>query len=603
MGWLAERLNRWTGEMPDDFERLQRKIEELNWRLLAVEEHLFGGGDSVVEAVPPAPSSPDRSSDVRAFTADVPASDYIAWTGRSLIVLGGAFFLRWLTQSGIVPQAAGIVLGIAYALLWLATADVTGGRGKSTSAVFHGVTAAFIAFPLLVETTTKFHYLGATGSAAALTLFICFGLVVSARRRLDALAWIVTLPVVPLAFLLSIRTAVMTPFLAGLLVIAFVTLWLGYLRRWQILATLIAGVANLGLAIMIVDRYLSGFRRQDYQPALWEALGLLFGMIALYFGSYCFRVFMRKRTITALEIGQTLVAILIGLGGATLYIHYERQPMLLLGIGCLVLSAAGYTAAYGFLPRRDPNRRNFIFFTLLALAMGLLGCELTFPVPTAALVFSAVALVAGALAYPITSPVLFIHGAVYLIMAIVRSQLAETVLHAFMGPPVMPGGWTHPVVITALCAAIVYLFLPRPDGRRNDLYLGRRAVDLFLFVVVLSTGGVLVSIAARGLAFGLDTVVLDRSIAPVRTGVLALAAVLLSRFHYRTRFGNLAWLVYVILVLAAARLLIEDVTAGGAATLFLSFGLYGGALILAPRMLGRTGKHPDSSKVDGQSPG
>jgi hypothetical protein len=48
--------------------------------------------------------------------------------------------------------------------------------------------------------------------------------------------------------------------------------------------------------------------------------------------------------------------------------------------------------------------------------------------------------------------------------------------------------------------------------------------------------------------------------------------------------------VYTILVIAAVKLLLEDVAAGGAATLFISFGMYGGALILAPGLLHTAGK-------------
>lgn len=577
--------------MTDDIKRLERKIEELNERLLRVEERVLAAEKPAPEVFPETPRRNERAAAVRAHpAAAAPASVYITLTGRSLIVLGGAFFLRWLTQSGTLPQALGIALGMVYALLWMVLADISGGRDRRISAIFYGITAAFIAFPLLVEATTTFHYLNAVSGAASLIVFIILGLMVAARRKLESLAWIVTLPVIPLVFLLAVRTATMVPFLLCLEIIGFVTLWLGYLRRWQFLATVMAWAANLGLAIMVIDRYMSAYRPHDYQPTLRQALGLLFGFIALYFGSYCFRVFKRKRTITPLEISQTLVAVVIGLGGATLFIHYERHSMLPLGISCLILSIACYTAAYGFLPRRQPNRRNFLFFTLLALAMGLLGCELVFQRSTTGLVFSAIALVAGITARPISSPILFIHGSVYLIMATVRSHLLAVTAHGFIGASADIGEWANAAVLFAFATTMLYLWLPRPAGRVNDMYLGRRAVDLFLFVAVLALGGVLVCVIAKAISAGIDHESYQRFLASTRTGVLALAAVLTARYNRRTRFQNLAWLVYAILALAAVKLLLEDVAAGGAATLFLSFGMYGGALILAPRFLLRAGK-------------
>ena len=123
----------------------------------------------------PSPSPNDR----------IPATVVLSFIGRSLVVLGGAFLLRWLTQSGILPQIVGSVIGFFYALLWLVIADITAGRGHRSSAVFHGVTSSFIAFPLLIEATTKFHYLTPVFSAALLLAFIVLGLVVAGRRKTE----------------------------------------------------------------------------------------------------------------------------------------------------------------------------------------------------------------------------------------------------------------------------------------------------------------------------------------------------------------------------------------------------------------------------------
>jgi hypothetical protein len=181
-----------------------------------------------------------------------------------------------------------------------------------------------------------------------------------------------------------------------------------------------------------------------------------------------------------------------------------------------------------------------------------------------------------------------LHGAVYLIAAIFRSGLLEATVHGFAGPSVHLGQWTHVPILFALILTALYPWFPRPQGRSIDLYLGRRSVDLFLFVTVFALGGFLISLLAQLIPQGEDTETYRRVLASVRTGTLALSAAFLAWSSHRTRFPNLAWLVYTILVLGAIKLVLEDMAAGGAATLFLSLGLYGGTLILAPRLLHRT---------------
>jgi len=565
-----------------------------------VEDKVFSGTDKVSAPLSASRKIQDRDPVASSTPGErVPATVIISYIGRSLIILGGAFLLRWLTQSGILPQNIGSVVGMIYALSWITMTDIKAGRGQRYSAVFYGITGVCIALPLLVEATTQLHYLSATLSAILLPAFIILGLVVAGRRKLRSLAWIVTLPAIPLAFLLARQTGTTTPFLVSLLILGFVTLWLGYLRHWHVLATVVAGAVNIGMARMVIDLSVMSKRiPAEQQASQWEALSLLIGLIALYFGSYCFRVFKRKRTITKLEIGQTLVVVLIGLGGAAMVINAGDHSMLPLGIICLVLSIASYTAAYGLLPRRDPNRRNFLFYTLIALAMALLGCEMSLERSTAAIVFTAIALIAGILANRISSPILYLHGAAYLMTAIPGSGLLGATFQGFAGSSAHLSEWISVPVLFTLAITTLYPRFPRPQGRSIDLYLGRRSVDIFRLVTVFAWGGLLVSLLARFGPQGEDTETYRRFLACSRTGVLALSATLLAWYSYRKRLSNLAWLVYAILLVGAIKILFEDIAVGGAATLFISFGMYGGTLLIAPRLLHRTAKERPIEPTD-----
>jgi hypothetical protein len=73
--------------------------------------------------------------------------------------------------------------------------------------------------------------------------------------------------------------------------------------------------------------------------------------------------------------------------------------------------------------------------------------------------------------------------------------------------------------------------------------------------------------------------------ATLRTVVLAGSAFLLAGISRFERSRPAAWLVYPFLVLGGMKLLLDDLRTGRPVTLFVSLAVYGGALILAPRLL------------------
>jgi len=569
--------------MNDDVKRLEKQLEDLAARLRRVEAAVFSGYDA---ADAPRRAQPEARPPGDAETPEgFPGQAVLSFSGRSFMIMGGAFLLRWLTQSGVLPQEVGSLVGILYALLWIVMADAAAGRDHRLSAAFYGVTGAFIALPLLVEATTKFHFLTPTTSAISLLAFVIIGLAVAGRRKLRVLGWIIALPAAPLAFLLAMMTGGLLPFLLSLLALGVVTLWLGYLRGWHFLATLMSGAANVGLSLMVLER----IKRTDTpnEISLPAALILLFGLIGIYFGSYCFRVFRKKRTITVLEISNTLVVLLVGLGGAAAVVNADEQSMLPLSIVCLLVSIACYVAAYGFLPRLDPNRRNFLFFTLLGLAMALLGVELVLSPSAAAVVFALIALIAGGMARPVASPILFLHAGAYLATATLLSHLLHVSSQGLFARTIDSGVWLSLPVIVALVVAVVYPWLPRPQGRATDVFLGVRLADFFMLVAVLSLAAVGTAAVIAVLPVDAAAASYRGALATTRTGLLATLAVIVAWNSNRSHLPRLTWLVYTVLAIGALKSLFEDLPAGGAATLFLSLGLYGGALILSPRMLRR----------------
>jgi hypothetical protein len=73
-------------------------------------------------------------------------------------------------------------------------------------------------------------------------------------------------------------------------------------------------------------------------------------------------------------------------------------------------------------------------------------------------------------------------------------------------------------------------------------------------------------------------------LATLRTAIVALAAVVLALCGRHSRFVELRWLLYPVLIAGGLKLILEDLPHSRAATLFLALALYGGALIVAPRL-------------------
>ncbi|HEY3359041.1 MAG TPA: hypothetical protein VGQ83_37670, partial [Polyangia bacterium] len=77
------------------------------------------------------------------------------------------------------------------------------------------------------------------------------------------------------------------------------------------------------------------------------------------------------------------------------------------------------------------------------------------------------------------------------------------------------------------------------------------------------------------------------ALAAVRTAALVAVALLCAGLGHGRRRLELVWATYVALGAAALKILVQDVPNGRPATLFLALGLFGGALIVAPRLVRR----------------
>jgi len=501
----------------------------------------------------------------------------VALIGRTLFVLAGAFLLRALTDSGRLDASLGVLLGLAFAVTWIVMADRAGARGRTASAPFHGLAFALIAFPLLFEATTRFHFLNASTAAAALGACTALALAVSWRRRLQGLAWVATIGGLATAAALALATAELGPFALFLVLLGVAALWLGYVLEWTLLRWPVALVANLAILILSL---------RAVTPAAADTPGMAFGaqilLLIAYLGSFAIRTLLLNRNIIPFEVTQSVAATIAGLGGAAYLTHVIGGGGLPLGVAMLALALGCYGAAAVFVERRQSRRRNYYFYTAAGLVFALSG--VTLAMPSAAVgpvyaVFGLVAAWAGRLSKRVTYRA---HGAAFLTAAVVATGLLPHVLYG-LGLPVVPSGRASIAMGSVLALCGVAMWGLGPDAAVTAPSPGRRVPRLIVLFLLL--GGLLGVIASGILAPPASPhAPTPGLIATVRTALLVAAILALALAGRLWAFAEGTWLVYPLLVLTGLKFVLEDFRTGQPATLFVSFALYGLALIVGPRL-------------------
>lgn len=575
--------------MDDRFARLESTVDQLRSAVGTLQQRLDvleaarpgaalpGAGAVATEAAPAPPLFATA-----ALAQRDPYDPIVVLTliGRLFLVLAGGFFLRAMTEAGLLAPRVGIALAFAYGLVWLLMADRAGRRQQFSSAVFHALAAAMVAFPLLVEATTRFKVLGSTGSALGITVLTSGLLFVAWRRRLSPVAWVTVLAALPTSLVLLLKTGVIAPFALYLITLGIATLWLGYSLGWTKMRWPVALAADAVVAGVTL-RALS----PEHQDVTAVALALQWALLGAYVVSIAIRTLVRGRNVTPFEIVQTAVALLIAFAGALVLTRATGTLPATIGIASLVCGAACYGLAVAFVDRRRDVEWNLYFYTTLALVLVLAGLVLALGGewwPGA--VFALLGVLAVALWSRAGRPYLLFHGATYLVAAgIVSGALSYGAWALAAGPA---GPWVSPgaVVLVVLLASAVSarLVAARANPEGGAPASGLRLV-IILVLVWVGSGWVIGHLApvAAGLA---DRAVDLGALATVRTAVLAVAALLIAWLGRQARFREWAWLVYPMLVGIGLKMVVQDFQHSRPATLFIALALYGAALIVAPRL-------------------
>ncbi|HSL23976.1 MAG TPA: hypothetical protein VK886_20755 [Vicinamibacterales bacterium] len=566
---MADRVSQLTA----DVQRLSRTVQQLERRVVELEGALAVAAAAGLRPPPAGSLAASAPQGDPATTVDEGLSTLsgaMALVGRTLVVLGGAYLLRALTEAHVLPKSAGVALGLMYATVWLAAAARR--AVPSASATFHATAATLIVLPMVWEASFKFQIVRPEGSAALLALFAAAGLVVAVRRRIEPIAWVVALGVSAGAVVLGVATRGFVSHTILLIAVGIAAVWIGYVCDWILLRWPTAALAGA----MVAGVTLRGASGQE--PLAAFGVQVLF--FAAYLGSFALRTLFLGRAVIPFEVAQSIAVVAIGYGGAIYVTAATGAKVVTPGLLGLAFGAAAYAVAFAFVERRRPPR-NFFFYASLALTFVLAGAVLALGSAGAAILFSALGTVAAIAARRVCRLTLAMHCTVYVLAAALLSGLAWTTAAALFGSP--SGGWSVPGAPALVVLAAIALCVLIPARRCDDDGIGRgipRYILLTLFVWTAS--GAIV-------AFMATTAGLDAAwVAATRTVVLVAAALLLAS----GRAGALAdalWMVYPLLAIVAMKLLVEDLPRGRPSTLMVAVAAYGLALIAGPKLLRQRG--------------
>jgi hypothetical protein len=576
--------------MADRLEEIESRIEDLIRALRRVEGRLERLETSAQRDAAGGPGVALASGSLEAEEApllDLPPlpepQRILALVGRITIALGGGYLIRALTDAGVVPPLSGVALGLAYALGWLVLADRTAAAGTRVSASFHALTAALVAYPLLVEATARFHLLSPPAAFALLVAFCAAGLAVARRRDLAAVAWTGTGLALGAAVALLMATHHLLGGTLALLAIAAFVEWLAVHDRW----TGLRWPAALFLDLALLDLILLATRPEglpDGYPALSSrsALAVALALPAVYLPALLARTLARGRALSGFELVQTPVAVLLGFAGASSLLARAGSSAAGIGLLTLLLGALSYAAAFAFVERRPHHDRNFHFYSAAGGILTLVGTGQILAAGPRSVAWSLLGIAAALLGRRFGRMTLRFHGALYVAAAAIGSGLAGASLRAFAGPAA--GEWLLPsgsALFAAASVAAVYVVMAvgaagtAPSWRRTANGIAAATLTCVVVGLLVVALVVLLRPFAPGAA----------AVATVRTAVLSFLVVALAWTSRRRALPELGWFVYPLLAIGALKLVIEDLTQGNAAGLCLSLVFYGGALIGGPRLL------------------
>lgn len=570
--------------MDERLDRVEEQLSRINERLAEVERRVDNLGSAPTTSPRETEQTLPAGEELSIGLSEGSMSAAATHLGRTLLIFGGAYFLRALTDFQVLPPIAGVLLGGAYAFFWLLLADRTSGRaGQRTTAVFYGIASVFLAIPLLVETVSRFHLLTGPSGAAVLAIFCALALIVAARRDLKSLAWLTTVAGVLTALVLLRITHEALPFAVFLLLLGAGSLWVVYRKEWKGLHWIGALGADIGVAIVAL---LSTKDQWTIDPDRAFLIALV--LFIIYPVSFAIRSHLQRRSMGAFEVAQGLLVVGITYwASSATTVGDAGFHASLLGALSLIMGVAAYSLA--FTPEtRSTRGRNFFFYTTVGLILIVAGSSLVLTPGKAAAAWSVLALVMAIFSGRYGRVTLSLQCTLLLLAAAMGSGIFGLGYDALTGDgteswPVL-SLWHLLLAVTTVACLII------PVAQRSERW-GVLAGLPQLIVLALSSwavGGLMVAYLAPLIA-GVPGSEADLgALAALRTFILTASAASLALSSRHKRWPEARWLAYPVLMLIGLKLVFEDFPNGRPLTMFIALALVGGTLILVAKLLRRT---------------
>lgn len=558
---------------------MQDRIAELETRLANVERRL-----RTLER-----GQPDEARGDQPFPEPTLGGGFVASSslhlGRALLIFGGAYLLRAITDFQFVPTGVGIFIGATYAMFWLYLAyRKSPDQKQRTYAAILGGISIVLAMPLLVEATNRFQLLSGGQSASALTVYCALALAVAATRNLRSIGWLTTVGGIATAVAVMIVSHSALVVATFLILLGLGSLWVVYWRGWMGLQWLGAAGANAAVLALIV---LSSSDQWSLEPRIAAIFGTV--LLLTYLLSFVIHTRVQGHQAGLFEAVQAPVAAGIAFWAAIVATQAGQFSLAPIGVLTIVLGGCAYVLAFTG-QSRHTRGRNYFFYSTLGLAFVLAGSGMILPPTAAAALWSLMALTMAWQSGRTGRVALSLQCTFLLVAAGVYSGVLATGLQAFAGDA--SAGWPAllPSHVGMAAVAVVCLFLPVAQHSERWGVLAGLPQLIVLTLSVWEVGGLIVLFAAPILA---DTAGAEPdlgALAALRTAVLAVASVTLALSSQHPRWPEARWLVYPVLVLVGIKLFVEDFPNGEPMTLFVALAFVGSALLLV---------NPLMSKVEG----
>ena len=555
-------------ESPGTFELLSDRVEELERRVHAL-EHPCAVTTSAISPVVAAASARLEDEADSLQTANI-----FPLLGRAMLGIAGAYVLRAIAEAGVMPKGVAAFVAIAYALAWLLWA-VRVPRLSGIAPVVYASTSAMILVPMLWEETLHFHVFAPVITAGVLAysrLWRQFWSGAGSLRRCCGLRlglWLLRRSRSP-----SQRTQCCRSCSCCCLSLccAKCARAVGRARPMWPLVALAADAAVLGMMFV----YSGPLNARAEYPELSVAV-LVFPALLLFAisaSSVVGRVFVEKRRIGVLEIVQVMIT--FGLAVSSV-LSFAPKTEIVLGLTCLMLSAATYGASFRYLrPLAEP--RDFLVFSMWSAALLIAGALWSLPRSEAEIGLATAGLAAYFVAERLELPILELQGAIFLCAAALVSDVTSYVFGALAGAHLdrsALAAW----VIGGTATAAYFVAKDSKDAGWTRQILRLVAATLGVSAIAALAVEGMMTLARFGVS--LDT----HHIAFLRTLVISTMSLALAFAGSRWGRVTMTRLAYVALAFLAAKLIFEDLRHGHMEFIAGSIFLFAITLIAVPRLV------------------